>query len=763
MILTKHGFSYTAVMWSAALLLALITYQQPGTHLWPGLDQAWAYALNYAFDKGLVMGRDIHFTFGPLGWLEHTRMVSKNMFYVSSAFSLLLSIAMNAAVLHLAWKISAQTPLRALNIAVAIALIVYSFPEMQRLLVLGYALIFLHWLTLRTIYLILLSCTVTLCVFIKFSYGAAAFSMWLLYLALIYYRDRKIKTVNVAWLSLVVSYLVIWLVMYGSLSGALGYLEGELHISSGNASAMAMNPENNWWAITVFYVSLLLSAVILQRYSLRQYHLLVLVFVGPLFVWTKYTFAQEQALHFVPILAFVVYLLAIFIIVVPGVLQKMALVILMSIACLAWKAMHTETVGSPDYVNVPHLTINKPEVVQYGFRFKKLFTIWRNADKEFLQPLLLPDKMRHIIGKASVDIYPWELTIAAVNKLNWHPRPAFQTYVAYMPFLDRQNSEFYSGSRAPEYIVWHHHEFQDVMNRYSLSSEPMTTESMLRHYQLLYCEGIFCLWQRATEHQLLPIVDLKAETVQWNEWIAVPEHADNILRAKLFAKRTLPGRLNLLAWKEGGIEIDYKLHDGLVKTHDLLIDNAVSGVWISPYVDQYLGQASAKPEEISRQQLNKILTQAPAQGYIDRIEPTIMGRRLVGWAFMTDNPARLQQNYLLVFNAEKSFLLRADNYNRTDVADYFKSQGKSISAQCGYYEEIADQHFPAGEYKVRLAVRYKDDHQQDQWAAIADQGITLKIDSAVRKNQVTAVRIRTTRPWAFRGDMLMQWQQLQLR
>jgi hypothetical protein len=762
MILVKPGFSYAVLMWSAALLFALITYQQPGTHLWPGLDQAWAYGLNYAFDKGLVMGRDIYFTFGPLGWLEHTRVVSINMLYLSTAFSFLISLAMNAAVLHLAWQVASQPFLRLLNLVAAVALIVFSFPEMQRLLVLGYALIFLHWLISRQIYLILLSCTVTFCVFIKFSYGASAFSMWFLYLALLYYRDRKTKVVNIALISLVVSYIVIWLMMYGSLSGALGYLEGELHISSGNASAMAMNPENNWWAIGAFYFSIILSAIILQRYG-YQYHLLALVFTGPLFVWTKYTFAQEQALHFVPILAFVVYLLAIFIIVVPGWVQKISLVSLMLCACIAWKGMHTPTVGTPDYYNVPHSTLRMPDkglLKNPRRHVKYLFNVWQTGEKERLQPLRLPKGMREMIGDTTVDIYPWELSIAAANNLNWQPRPAFQTYVAYMPFLDRKNAEFYSSASAPDYIVWHHHEFQDVMNRYSLSSEPMTTESMLRHYKLLHCEGIFCLWKRAEQDQLQAVADIKTETVHWNEWITLPAYDANILRTKLFAKRTLPGRLNLLAWKEGGIEIDYKLENGTIKTHDLLIDNAVSGVWISPYIDQYWGQASAKPEELSRQQLNKILAQAPAQGYIDRIEPTIMGQRLVGWAFMPVDNTQLQQNYILVFNTEKAYLLRADNYNRSDVADYFKSQGKNISSQCGFYEEIANQQLPAGDYKVRFVVKLADEHGSEKWAAIADQGFIFHTDAATRKNKVTAVRFRTTRPWAFMNDMTMKWQGL---
>jgi len=749
---------YIAAIWASAALLTLLTFIQPGTHLWPGIDQAWAYGINYAFDKRLVMGRDIYFTFGPLGWLEHTRVVSIDMLYLSTAFSLLISLAMIAALLHFSWQVSTGKAELTLNMLVCIALIIVSFPEMQRLLILGYALVFLHWNSRRNLYLYLLSASIPFCIFIKFSYGAAAFSLWFSYLALLFYKERNIKTVLISTCVLIFSYISIWLAIYGSLSGAIGYLEGELYISSGNASAMAMNPENNWPAILIFYLAMVVAAIIVHRD--RRYTWLPLIFTAPLFVWTKYTFAQEQALHFIPILGFAVFALLVFLIAVSGWLPKLAIAGLLTCACFAWKAMHTESVGSPDYDNVPHITITKPEVVQYDFKLSKLFSIWQEAQKERLQPLQLPGEMRDAIGNASVDVYPWELSIAAANNLNWHPRPAFQTYIAYVPFLDRKNSDFYSGPNAPEYIVWHHHEFQDVMNRYSLSSEPLTTESILRHYQLSYCEGIFCLWKHAEQEQLLPAADTRKQIVRWNKWIAVPENNGDIVRAKVFAKRTLLGKANLLAWKEGGIEVDYKLNNGVIKTHDLLIDNAVSGVWISPYVDQYFGKSSARPEEISKQQLQQMFAQPPAQGYIDRIEPTLMGQRLVGWAAMTDFDVSLQQHFVVLFSKDKAFLVRADKTDRSDVAAYFASQGKTVTPLCGFYEEIAGQWIPAGDYSVRFAIRSADGNNKVVWSVIADQQKTMHIGPVSEKNQVVQVRFRTTRPWAFAEKITMQWQQL---
>lgn len=746
---------YAITIWLAALALALVTYLQPGTHLEfiGGIDHSWAYGLNVAFDKRLVMGQDIIFTFGPLGFLEHTRVVSLQMLYISSAFSLGVSVVMNAALLHLAWISTSHRGLRAVNLVAAVTLVAFSFPHMQRLLVLGYSLLLLHWLTGRWLYLAIFSLTVTLSVLIKFSYGAASFALLLAYLALAFWKNRDVRLLWCGLGSLLLSYLLIWFLIYGSFGGTFDYLLAEFHISRGNASAMALNPENNWSAVALFYLCILLVIFTVHRQSGGVFAWLPLVFLLPLFVWTKYTFSQQEEFHQVPILAFITFVGGIFIVVMPTLLRKIQLALVLVIAWFAWIDMHTESVGPPDYQNVPHLTVNKPEIMQYEFRLKRLFNIWRVAEKERLQPLLLPEDMRNIIGDSRVDIYPWELTIASVNDLNWHPRPAFQIYISYLPFIDQKNADFFNSDDAPEFIIWHHHFYQDIMNRYSLSSEPLTVASILDHYRMESCKGYFCLWRRTDAPQLVPAASSEPRDIQWNEWVQLPDARGDVLRAKLFAKRTLLGKLNLMVWKEGGIEIDYEFMDGSIKTHDLLIDNAVSGVWISPYVESYLG-SSGRVAEISSAESRKITARMAPLGNMEAVEPALAGYRIRGW--MAES-ADQGETCILLTSASKNYLIPVGKINRPDVAAHFASLGRRVSAQSGIDQEIDVQALQAGTYQVRFVAR-----SADGWSALRDQGFTITVDAATQnKHQVKQFRIRTTRPWAFEKSAGLQWERLQ--
>lgn len=746
---------YSITIWSVALFLALLTYLQPGTHLEPGLDQSWAYGINYAFYKGLVLGGDVFFTFGPLGFLEHTRVLSDGMLYASVIFSLLVSLGMGASLLHLSCRLTQDKTLRYANLLLSACVILLVFPAMQRLLILGYVCLALHLISGRRLYLVLLSTSAVLCLLVKFSYGLAAISMVASYGIYLGYQQRRIAEAFLAALALIGTYGILWLLIYGSLTGAMGYIQGGLAFSSGNSSAMVLSPENNWWAIAGFYLCCILSGVVLHKHPSRKYAALPLVFIFPLFVWTKYAFTQEGSHHLYPLLDFAIFVMAIFFILSENVRYKIKIFFLLVGICFTWNRMHTPEIGPPDYVNLPKLRLAIPEIVHYDFDFAKLFSVWRAAEKERLKDLHLPETMREKIGNASVDIYPWELTIAEANHLNWHPRPVFQNYITYTHFLDEKNREFYSSSSAPEYIVWHYHSFQDVMQRFPLSTDPLTLEALFRHYRLEGCEDDFCLWKHMPIEQLLPTIESKnAKEVTWGQWVPVPETRADIVRAKIFATRTLLGRVNLLLWKEGGIEIDYKLMDGTIRTHDLLIDNAVSGAWISPYSARPPKPVVKNPENISKQELRTILSRT-TEGYIEKVDPTLTGNNIIGWAAVASHEPESARFYVLLFNQERAILIPVKKVSRSDVTNHFSSLGRADLINSGFYEELTPRNITVGDYQIRLVAKV-----DGQWAAIADQGFSVSVKPREPGSDVIEIRFRTHKPWAFSDKLSILWQQL---
>jgi hypothetical protein len=58
------------------------------------------------------------------------------------------------------------------------------------------------------------------------------------------------------------------------------------------------------------------------------------------------------------------------------------------------------------------------------------------------------------VGRASVDLFSFNQGVLFSQGMNWQPRPVFQSYSAYTPFLLEKNRDFFRGDNAPEYVVF---------------------------------------------------------------------------------------------------------------------------------------------------------------------------------------------------------------------------------------------------------------------------------------------------------------------
>ena len=738
------------------VLMTLATYFQPGTHLVPGLDSSWAYGINYLTHKQMVMGRDAYFTFGPVGFLEHTRLLSDGMVYFSTVFWVVATLIMQTCLLLLAWRSNSHWIMRVLNFVGALALMVVAYPEIQRLLLLGYVLVCLHWQKRTGLLAIVLGLVAAVCLAIKFSYGAATLALVIPYFLLDVWRSRSGRHLLLALITCAVGLMVIWWMVYGVVEGIPGYLRGGLEFSQGSATAMAVNPDNNWQAIIAFYLTLLVAAVIFGREYHARFIPLSLAFGGPLYIWTKYAFGLEDASHIAFLLSFSFFVLATWVLMARDAIVKCCYAVMIVCGYLAWLRIHTVETGPPNYSFLPqiHFSTEKP------FRIKQqldaMLAEWRKTETERLDSLRLSPALREKIGNSTVDIYPWEAIIAEANHLNWIPRPVFQNYISYTPFLDGKNRDFFESKRAPDYLVWHYHSFQDIMNRYPFSSDPLTLESILRSYTLVQCEGFFCLWQRTDIAQLSSPTAGDVEVIQWDEWIPVPAFTSDILRAQLTTKRGLLGKLNLFAWKEGGVTIDYRLMNGEIKTHTLIIDNARSGLWAAPYIDRF-DKPAAPPQKLTPEQLAQGLALPAAEGYVDKVEEGLGGQLVGGWALIPFLDTRQQQQKLVLYNQDSAWLVSAKRYEREGISEHFGKKGLVDLDQCGFKEIVSNEALPAGQYRVRFAVV-----NGEQRAITPDRDVLVNLAAhSALHNNVEAIRLHSTKPWAYSGPMRIEWQQLQ--
>ena len=104
----------------------------------------------------------------------------------------------------------------------------------------------------------------------------------------------------------------------------------------------------------------------------------------------------------------------------------------------------------------------------------------QEASANNLSAIKLPEKIVSKLEGKQVDIIPFEISLVAANDLDWKPKPAFQSYVAFTSLLDNANLKSFS-SHPRDYILY---QFASIDGRHPFFDEPATFFYLLCNYSL---------------------------------------------------------------------------------------------------------------------------------------------------------------------------------------------------------------------------------------------------------------------------------------
>lgn len=747
-----RSFALGLALCLCAVLSAFLLYLQPGSEIVPGLDASWAYGLSYAHEKGIVMGRDVIFTFGPLGFLQYTDHLSDEIIITSSLFWFTVSCVLFLVLSRVIFEKRSHFFIKITDAVLLLSLYIFANSHESRLMLIIYASVILHALSRKTFYLCMAATVSSIAMCIKFSYGVASLALLFPYAAYVAFSDRSFRALLLVVCCVVLTCCGIWLVSYGSLEGIVGYLRGGLEFSRGSTSAMARNPANEWFSVANFYAATLVAMVLSVKWNKSRYRFSPLFFIFPLFIWTRYAFGREDPPHLAAIMYFVFFVFGMFAVLVDGFLKKTGMLFLLLTCYVSWRGMHVH-IGNPEF-NV------KPQV--FGFSTfagrlnpQKLIPIWEVGTRKALNALQIPQTMRDAVAEKSVDIYPWESVIAEANHLNWTPRPIFQNYISYTPFLDGKNKDFFEDDkRAPDFVLWHFHAYQDIADRYPFSTDPLTLDAIFRRYQLSFCESSFCLFERKHGEKLsTSSASIGYQTAQWNEWIPVPTYEGDYLRAKIQVSRTVPGKLSLAFWKEGAVYVDYRFRSGEVRTHDLLIDNATSGIWASPYISSLSGRIP-EAQPLSTEELENISRLPVAEGYIDRVAEGAQGPVISGWGFVPFMDTTRQTVWAVFFNEKRAYKAELESRLRPGIAGNYPEHKATVNLnKSGFVAEINAKSMEPDIYKVRFLIENNGSR-----VFSPENGLNVEVASGgIHTGNIDAIRVRSLRDWVFEPDISIEW------
>ncbi len=483
-----------APVWLLGPLLALAAWKIGMGPPTIGIDSSWNAGLAMAAHEGPQFGREVIFSYGPLGFLRiptvwFTGLVVPSFLYTSALWI--------AVCTGLVWALRRAIPtIAALLVAFLLLAIMPGFEGTLLLVALASIALLERERSERTVnaFVVLGALYAAIEVLIKFSTGP--FVVLLFLLVLIGIRARR-PQIAAFLLIYAVALLLLWLAAGQDIGDAPAFLKRSLEVASGYSGAMIRQVEVPAWQVPAAAVTAGIASLAL------------------LLAVSRGTFRDRRA----RLVAIVVFALISFSIFKEGTVRadKGHLALCFSTLCLLWIALPWTRArwawmlaGAaalfactfPVRPDGQQNTLNP--ITNVRFAGEGVGNLFSSSSREGIEEegreamvaayALDPRALSQLEGHR-VNVEPWEIGVAWAYRLDWSPVPVFQNYSAYTPGLDQMNAKEIENPDGPERIlreneplVYPESPTTDVDHRFPGWDPPEQARAVLCNFAPLYTD-----------------------------------------------------------------------------------------------------------------------------------------------------------------------------------------------------------------------------------------------------------------------------------
>lgn len=463
------------------LIILLFPYYRISEIPSAGIDNSWRIALEMAYQKGLVFGKDIIYTYGPLGRLTQRIGIETSNFEL-----FLFDLFCFANVGFLLYQFLPK-PLKLYQIFIHFSffLLITSIYGEWLSFTLFYISIFsgLLYLKKQNHYLLIHAILMGVINFyIKANYGVIALGF--VFILLIYAFCSKRLSLQNLFLYLFGSSILLIFLAFLLKTDLVSYFVSSIQIIKGYNESQSFFPTDRLQAVASSYLVFALFFIVFIGFILKtlknkdfsvpnldNFFVLGCVAVCS-FVLLKYAFVRADDGHLMSFVrsASLPFLLLCFFSSEKWIKQSgWALVALNLLSYIIFYQAIYGKITFPILGNLLTKNYILPEYFQ---------SILKKNEPTYNPSY--PKEVLSIIGNKTVDLVPNEISEIYLNQLNYNPRPIIQSYQAYNEFLDNKNQEKYLSNTAPDFVVYG---IESTDDKYALGDETLTTLALLQHYE----------------------------------------------------------------------------------------------------------------------------------------------------------------------------------------------------------------------------------------------------------------------------------------
>jgi hypothetical protein len=584
-------YSRVPLRWRRGILLLvsctlpiswLLTFPTPLWNAGAGGDQSWVLALHLAWARGLVFGKDIVFTYGPLGYLDYPLYVDHWLWLTSVAFRIVVHTAFYAALGAFALKSN--------NRAFNILLISFSAGIVEALYFDVYLLpatvLILSYLAVcnpKTVhYLPLLSILAAIPVYVKYDAGLLSLATMVLTASWLALRRRYL--ISLAMLAAYVASLMLIgvLILRYTPQELLLYFYRAAPIVLGYGDAMSIDGPALEIAIAAIS-GVAVGFLALHELLRRRPSPIFFLSLGFLFVTFKIGFVRQD-LHVVIFFAG----WALFLILYQATVSKAAapkkenlrvwiisflfifILLISGMSLFGFSSAVQDAYGTTNVLNLTNTVqlLSNPQMASLEFTN----SVQAVRTEYALSPAVLARLSNH-----TVDVFPWDVALVYAYDLEWDPRPVFQSYVAYTATLDALNAEHFNSGAAPDIVIFRP---ESIDGRYPLFDEPATLRSLLCNYSLEALQWPFFILSKGHDRCGSPVPLLTLEAA-FGKSISVPFLSKGYIFATVQMTHTVLGALENVAYKGPHVYVRLDFIDGSSQSFRFIPDPAKNGIFLS--------------------------------------------------------------------------------------------------------------------------------------------------------------------------------------
>jgi hypothetical protein len=538
---------------------ALISLPMPWSLYDIGLDASWILGLNLAHRQAMAAGRDIVFTYGPLGYLVYPDGVSGSPL-LPLLYRIGLYVLSIAALCRLVWvhRSKAAAFWTALLLGLGVALDPMPEQSQGMIALTAVALLVLAdrspWRLLESALLAFLAAVGCL---VKLDQGAEGIAIFFAVAIAAVFENRPLGSRGrrlwpAVFAVLPLSIVVLDWASTGSILSVGAYVRSGWEIASGYSEAMGL-PGPLWQAaLAAATIATTFAAVLLVAGDLRA----LLPGLSPALIVAFFAFKHamvRQDVHAVLFqISFAVGLL--FLLVSARLARDRRLVLVLTLFSVAM-AYVIPAEQLPRFNDDVRARLELRRIGSTLAAFWHWRSTWDHVnaiEKDLRGRLRLPDRFHQIVGNGTVDVQPFETDIVPANGWRWEPSPVFQSYAAYTPMLDRMNAEHLEGNRTADFVLLN---LSAIDGRHPFLETPLSWRALLDRYDLSLSAGGWLLLRHRGQRRYGPLGCLGDSTAHWDEDVPVPRTGGLLVMAPRIGP-SLTGKVTSLLFRSSAVYVD---------------------------------------------------------------------------------------------------------------------------------------------------------------------------------------------------------------